>query len=85
MILEQNVTLIVTTTKLVENEKVKLHKFWPEEILKGRSDKKIVSSLKVMGINLRLIEEVELAPELNLRTFELTNPRLQGYGDRKVV
>ena len=69
MISQQHVTLIVMTTKLVENEKVKVHKYWPEETISNKSDSMIVGQLKKDGITLRKIEEVELADELTLRVF----------------
>ena len=68
MILEQNVTFIVSVCRLSEGGRSKCHKYWPED--SSTTDpafKKII----LPGLEVRNIKSTSLGPTLELREFEV--------------
>jgi hypothetical protein len=70
MIIEQNVTLVVSVCRLEESGRPKCHKYWPEG--DSESDPTFKNLLR-KGYKLKLLEEKPLGKTLIARDFELTS------------
>jgi len=67
MIVQENVTLVVSTCNLIEDGRSKCEKFWP-------SDCTELKHLKDTGIKVSLNGSEQLSPTLTLRTFIVDDP-----------
>ena len=73
MVSEQNVTLIATTTSLVERGKSKLFKYWVDELSTPEEIETLEHDLKKIGIEVQYAGSVQLAEHLVLRKFLLSD------------
>ena len=73
MVSEQNVTLIATTTSLVERGKSKLFKYWVDEQSSSDEIKQLQRDLKKVGIEVQYVASEQLAEHLVLRKFMLSD------------
>jgi protein tyrosine phosphatase len=74
MISEQNVTLVVSTCKLIEKMRPKCHQFWPNfPDNSNQSDADYAQQLAAVGISVTALEPVQLTRYLFVRRFKLSD------------
>ena len=70
MIIEQNVTLIVSVCRLAEQGRPKCHKYWPE----GDTDSDpTFKGLMKKGYKVKTVEEKPVGETLCIRSFEVSS------------
>ena len=69
MVLEQNVTMIVSVCRLAEGGRPKCHKYWPQG--ESTSDPEFEGLLK-KGYNVVLKEEGDMGPTLQRKVIEVS-------------
>jgi hypothetical protein len=68
MIIEQNVTLIVSVCRLSEGGRSKCHKYWPEG---SSTTDPAFKTIIIPGLEVKSIKSTSLGPTLELREFEV--------------
>jgi protein tyrosine phosphatase len=70
MIIEQNVTLIVSVCRLSEGGRSKCHKYWPEG---SSTSDPAFKNLALPGLEVKNIKSTSLGHTLELREFEVVS------------
>jgi protein tyrosine phosphatase len=71
MVVEQNVTLIISVCKLEEGGRAKCHKYWPQG---KQSEDGSFGKLIFSGLTVNLVSEKNLGPTLVERMIEISTP-----------
>ena len=70
MIIEQNVTLVISVCRLEEGGRPKCHQYWPDS--DSDTDPKFKKLLR-KGYKLKLVEHKILGDTLHMRNFEISS------------
>jgi len=68
MIIEQNVTMVVSVCRLSEGGRSKCHKYWPEG---SSTTDPTFKKLMRPGLEVKQVNSTALGPSLELREFEI--------------
>ena len=72
MVVQEDVTMIVTTCNLIEGTQIKCEKYWPDESNHSMIGKKLDIGLTVT----KCAQDVSLSPHLIIREFTVKDEHL---------